>query len=77
MSFLVSIAGLIVAYLFFLAGFRTGTGMRNQKLIDAITYHGRIQAIYDGMRSSAALSVATLVRQVGLMKSRTPSIPSS
>ncbi|NNF90775.1 MAG: hypothetical protein HKM96_05280 [Boseongicola sp.] len=69
MSILFSAAGLVIAILFGLAGYRTGTGMRNRKLAEAITYQGRVQAIYDGMRCSAALSVATLVKRVGLAQS--------
>lgn len=69
MSALYVVFGFIAVCLFSTAGYRASNNARHRKEIDAITYHGRIHALYAVARRSAVLSVATIVRRAAIAKS--------
>lgn len=69
MSVLLVVSGLAFGLLFAAAGFRTVNGMRYRRARNAITYQGRVQALYDNLRGSVALSAASFVKHAIVAKS--------
>ena len=63
MSFLISLGGCLVAMLFGIAGFRLAREVRFRNMKSSITYHGRVQALYDEMCRSSVKSMASLLKR--------------
>lgn len=70
MSILFAICGLVVAVLFGLAGYRVSNEARCRDMLKAFTYQGRIQAFYENVYRSNALSVTTFLKRAAIAHSR-------
>lgn len=70
MSILFAICGVFVAFLFCAAGYRVSNESRYRKMKKAITYQGRIQALYDEICRSNVASVTAFLTRAAVAKSQ-------
>jgi hypothetical protein len=69
MSILLPLGGFVLSAIFGFVGYRLANATRNRDIKKNFTYHGRVQALYDEVSRSGAMSMASILKRAAIARS--------